>query len=667
MRRMRPLAVLVLVLDIVSVAVSFSPARAADAPDIVETAGATLVQVDVSVLDPKSPSQASVRGLTAADFDVRVEGRRVGLEGPERLIVDEICEAAPAAPVMRPVLVVVDLNYIAAAGRGRVADALEKLAATPLPGLAFKFYAITNQVRPLADGFVGDAATIREVAARVRSSDYAGDRTVPPLHVLTLVGLRQIPDLTGMQVEADLVRGREAGVYEGEASLDALEGILRGHAGIPGRKVAVLFTSRTWGGRRADLMDRNMEPLRQLAQQGFAVWTVEAGGVNARGTADSQSYFGMVAKETGGEAVRGAVDLTSAFREAAERLSCYYLLSLPVARGADAGTISRRILVGLDATRRPELWKLQVRAPGRVTMLDARERVQRQRVAALVSPSDFDRPPVEAAVGFPVPSASADVLPVRFRVPLAGLTWLPDAASGGVAARLLFDASVERETESGIETVCRFGAEDGGAMTLTLPRAPAEDARAGLVVDLACPAKKDGLHTARGVVTDLAAARSGAVRATVAFRRGGAASWEASGLRVEASSGLDYVWRPGQASAKLDAARAAGRGVGPDAPATAADRLSFRYVLCGPDRAAVGSGVRHAVLSTGPDGAETTALAFAPGSVAFVGDGGAAPGGPFCAELRLGAAEGALPPGSYRFVVERAAGGRLLETPFAVR
>jgi hypothetical protein len=182
MTRFRPLAP-----ALVAACVLVPVALAADAvPEIVEQAGATLVQVDVSVLDPKLPSRASVRGLAAGDFDVRVEGRRVGLEGPDRLIVDEICEASPEQPALRPVIVVVDFNYVDAAGRIRVAEAIDRLAAAPVPGLVYKFYGLTREVRSLADGFLADPAKIREVAALVRSSDFTGDRTVPPYYLTTM-------------------------------------------------------------------------------------------------------------------------------------------------------------------------------------------------------------------------------------------------------------------------------------------------------------------------------------------------------------------------------------------------------------------------------------------------------------------------------------------------
>lgn len=146
----------------------------ADAPEIVEQVDVAIVQVDVSVIDPKSNSRASVRGLTAADFDVRVDGRPLGAEERAALIVDEMCSAVEAA--QRPVIVAVDFNYVDAAGRDRVAEALDRIADAPVPGLAYKFYGLTREVRALSDGFVSDPAAIRKVAGLVRATDFVGDR-----------------------------------------------------------------------------------------------------------------------------------------------------------------------------------------------------------------------------------------------------------------------------------------------------------------------------------------------------------------------------------------------------------------------------------------------------------------------------------------------------------
>jgi hypothetical protein len=473
-----------------------------------------------------------------------------------------------------------------------------------------------------------------------------------------------MPSPASLQLEADLALGREAGVYEGEATLGAIESIMRAHSSIPGRKVVVLFTTSWFSGRRPDLMDKYMVPLRQLSQLGFSVWTVDTKGARG-GAGESQSYFGMLAKETGGETVRVAVDLTSAFRDAAERLSCYYLLSLPVPRGTEPGTLSRGIVVALDTKRRPDLWKYEVRAPTHVTLLDPRERIERERVSALVSPGDFGRPPVAAQLGFPVREGNVEVLPARFRVPLGALAWSPEPG-GGYVARLLFDGTVHRDNGAGVDTVCSFGAEKGGALTLKLSRPPAENSRSGLAIELACPAKKDGLHTARGVVTDVEAGHAGAGRSTMVFRRGGAAELEASAPRVEAASGLDYVWRPGQGTAKRDGARDAGRLVAPGAPADVSDRLYFRYVLCGPDRAALATGVRNAIVAPGAGGKETTVLAF-PGDALEVIGAPPASTGPFCAQVRLRLDEFSLEPGSYVFAVDRAGGGRIVDAPFALR
>lgn len=144
-----------------------------DLPEIIEEVEVAIVQVDVSVIDPHSRSRASVRGLTADDFAVSVDGRRLTDEQRRGLAVDEMCFGEDATP--RPVIVVIDFNYIDAAGRGRVAEALGRIADAPVPGIAYKFYGLTREVRALTDTFVIDPEEIRRVAGLVRSAGFVGD------------------------------------------------------------------------------------------------------------------------------------------------------------------------------------------------------------------------------------------------------------------------------------------------------------------------------------------------------------------------------------------------------------------------------------------------------------------------------------------------------------
>ena len=239
-----------------------------------------------------------------------------------------------------------------------------------------------------------------------------------------------------------------------------------------------------------------------------------------------------------------------------------------------------------------------------------------------------------------------DVLLSRFRVPLSELTWIP-SGDGSFGARVLVDAVVQRDNGAGLDPVCQVGGETLGEIALRLPKVPSPGARAGFAIEVPCSYRKDGLHVARGVVTDLEAGVAGAGRSTVVIRRGGRDEWAAMAARVEAASGLDLVWRPGMTAAKRESGRGSFRVVDGERPADGGDRVSLSYVLCGPERAAVRRSVRHLLVATTSDGSRSiqpmpeTALVLAEPEGA----------GSFCTQARLTIPEFTLPEGRYAFAV----------------
>ncbi len=157
------------------------PAEAPAAPspdaatDLVERAEARLVQVDVSVVDPKAGSYRSVPGLTAEQFDFRLDGQPLTTEERAALRFDPICDAVGDG-MPRPILVIVDFNYVDARGRAKVADAIDGVAAgAAARPEVYKVYALTRQVRELTAGFTRDPARLREAAAAIRAVAFRGD------------------------------------------------------------------------------------------------------------------------------------------------------------------------------------------------------------------------------------------------------------------------------------------------------------------------------------------------------------------------------------------------------------------------------------------------------------------------------------------------------------
>lgn len=433
------------------------------------------------------------------------------------------------------------------------------------------------------------------------------------------------------------------GLYSPQSTLAALEGLLQAHASLPGRKALLLFSSPRFRfpEAEADKLERSLRGVLDLAQPGFSIWTVDVEGLGGGG---SSELLSSLAGDSGGKALRNVGDLAQAFEGAGEQLSCYYLFSLPVP--AVAGATSHTLRVSLDTERFKELWGLRVMSPSRVAIESQAARMTRRRVAALLSPDDFARPPVTATLDFPSTRQGKEVLFARFRVPLSELTWIP-LPGGGVGSRLLVDAVVQRDSGAGLEPVCEIGAESLGELALRLPRTPPENPRVGLTIELPCAYRKDGIHVARGVVTDLEAGSAGAGRSTVVFSRGGREEWAAMAARVEAASGLDLVWRPGLDAAKKETGRGAFRVVSEERPADPGDRVSLSYVLCGPKREEAVRRVRHLLVGTRPGGEETLVPLPAEALHLAEAEGPAS----FCSQARVSIPEYTLEEGRYLFAI----------------
>jgi hypothetical protein len=268
---------------------------------------------------------------------------------------------------------------------------------------------------------------------------------------------------------------------------------------------------------------------------------------------------------------------------------------------------------------------------------------------------------VQVLLDYPVTMNGRQVLPVRVRVPLAGLTWDRPRPDGPAVARLLVDAIAERHTERGLEPFCSVGSEKVGTLELRLPSPPPESSTAGLAIELPCALDERGLLTARGTITDLARDEAGAGRSSVYVgEAAGSEDWRVIEPRVEAASGNDLWWHPGAEHAVRDRARRAWRpiaaaGGGDVAEAGPGDRLALSYVLCGPERQDVEKAVAHALIRERTDGGHELFQAFGSGpelgDAAAGEDSGAPEKGPFCAAARLVVPEYTLMPGRYAFVV----------------
>ncbi|RMG46439.1 MAG: hypothetical protein D6718_05595 [Acidobacteria bacterium] len=638
-------------------------------PEQREAVEVRLVQVPVSVIDPRSGGYASVSGLGPEAFELRVDGKRVA---PDRLIVDEIC--GRASERIRPVFVIVDFNYLDGRARIKVAEALASLAAraASLPA-SFQVYGLTRQLRALTPEPTRDREALERAAEAIRRTAYRQRPPGPDIGAESeadalFPGASRRGDVDEFRPSYELFgRSEPAGAavssflsaearladfwtqarspYHPASSLAAIEAVMRAHADTPGRKIVLLFTSEAFRFPSDDELHPATRAIRELAGRGYSIWTVDTEGLSRSGSSGSK-LLSSLARDTGGALIRKLGDLSKAFDGPVEQLSCYYLLSWK--QPAPSRRTERfQLTVKLRSDRDRSLWGLRVVAPGTLTLVDPITRLRGLRIGALLAPQDYPRPPVDVALDFPRPAGEIAVMPFRVRVPLKDLTWLP-APDGGVQSRLVTDAVVEQATRAGIEILCQFGADRrGGMLGLVLPRPPAPSDPGALAIGMECPVKRPkGLVSARAAATDLAARTVGGGRASVTLGDSDTSAWHAFGPRVETASGRDLVWRPGMKTAKRDVERSSWAFLPERDAASPEDRLALAYLLCGPDLSRAAQEVRHALVAAQGD-ATRIVMSFDSSAIP------AAPPGPGCVPVRVTVPEFSLQPGGYAFAILR--------------
>lgn len=675
----------------------------ANAPAIEERVDVRIVQIPLSVVDPGADTRASVRGLTIDHLEVFVDGRALEGAARARMSLDEICgetvpgpvpgeESAPAAEP-RPVLVIIDFNYLDTRGRHTVARAIEELAERPASGESYKIYSFARQLRLLTPGFTNDAAELRRTAEAIRATTFSrraisvmaglpGDARDAAADTGAAFGSDEAPEGPGQwfddvrrsalggsaltRITADSAATIEAAItesfrpdfatgtldYDPQATVAAMESVMRAHSALPGRKILALFSSESFRLTDETLLTRATQAIADLARrEGFAIWTADVEGLARQRGSGTSELLSAFAGDSGGDSLRRTSELGRLFDGARQQLSCYYLLSLPVDADRERA-VRRDISVKIDTARYPDLWKLRVYGPPVLALPTPKDRLRDDRIAALMSPEDFTTPPLTVTIEYPREAKGGTAVPARFRVPLDALAWSP-AAEGGVRARALFDGLVERETGRGVRFLCRLGSEETGPLELRMPREPKPADRFGLSIELWCAFEEEGPHTARGVVTDLESERIGAARGTVIVRRKPGETWRVDDVRLLAATGKDFVWRPGLTAARRDAERLSwvdteGRDLASD------DRIALAAVLCGPGTAKAPL-PSYALLVRAADGSARVRQVFG-GDAPSIGTSTRET--PFCAPAMLTIEPFSLEPGSYALA--------LVKTPEAV-
>ncbi len=606
-------ALRLVVLLLLTAALAGTFALAADAPrrsSLTETAEVRRVQVDVTVLDPRGRGSRPVTDLRKEDFVLLLDGKPLTEEQFAAVEFDRICgESSILGPLVRdtslpgeaasllvPRLVVfVDLNFLDTAARHRVHRALLSLAdrAAREP-LRVRVFAYGRRLVPLAPGFTGDPAVIRAAADALLGTPAAG----PPLGEATDVpGVGERPAdplLTGEGTEIFRVIQEEGSYLEGEGvlgemlladdlrpdpqrSIAAIRQVLLAHAGLPGRKGLVVFTS-PWFDLPRDLQLEAMNSLHRAAQAGFSIYMVDARGLSHGG--EESTLMSWLANTTGGQVVRLAGDLDIAFQRVLAQLDCYYLFSVPVPAPAK-GSEAHNVVVKLDTTAHPEFWRYRVHHRATVYVDAPATRGIQRRLEALLDPLSHPHPEVRLEATWPSPPDRRTAVEIAVR--LADVSFLP-VEGGGVAARIAVEGLVARPDGS---PVCVLG--DRRVHEVRLPRAPGPAAPARLVVRQACSVPGPGRYEVRVAVHDLQDDRVGAALATidVADPRGRAAPvLPVSGVRLGFNSGGEFLLdvapgRPAAPVAPRDVRRAAFVPVRGEEPLPPGSRVSLRFVACG--------------------------------------------------------------------------------------
>ncbi|HEX5715233.1 MAG TPA: VWA domain-containing protein [Thermoanaerobaculia bacterium] len=302
--------------------------KPAEIPIIGETIDVRVVNVEVVA----TSGGELVRGLTAADFRLLIDGKEVPIE-----FFTEVAEgtaapsaegpAAPVAPaeaVPRSYLVFIDESFAVAGPRNVVLEKLEADLKLMGPKDQMAVLAFNGSIIEVLSPWTSDKAALAEVLRQARQREAKGNKALAQVRSLKndedwAIEAAESGALEGDEVAAMLKAmapriGPEARTQLGKTAL-AMAGTLRGFEVPAGRKVMLLLS----GGWSIGVAPRLYGPVVNAANQlGYTIYPVDV----ASPTIETLKMLDSVAIQTGGRVVTSVKQ--EVFRQVVADSGSYY-------------------------------------------------------------------------------------------------------------------------------------------------------------------------------------------------------------------------------------------------------------------------------------------------------------------------------------------------------
>jgi VWFA-related protein len=389
-----------------------------------ESIDVRVVNVEAVVTDGKGER---VRGLSAADFRLLVDGREVPVEyftevEEGKAVVAKEAPAGPQAPVAageevgRSYLVYVDDSFSLANVRDEALRKLQADLSLLKPGDRMAVLAFNGARIEVLSGWTGDAAALAAALERARARPATGGQQLSHQRALQADVdwiLDNADSLEGDQVAAFLADTSNRISPEARTQLGrtaaAAASALRGFEAPPGRKV-MLMLSGAWTMKVAPQL---YGPMIEAANRlGYTIYPVDVAQSDAR----SVSALGALAGRTGGRIVVSAK--MDAFREVVADTGSYYWLGFtPSWKADDHG---HRVVV------EPRRKDLKVRSRGGFSDLSKRTETAMKAESVLLFGGAEEERRLIVQLGEPRRAGRGEMeIPVTLGVPVESLALIP--------------------------------------------------------------------------------------------------------------------------------------------------------------------------------------------------------------------------------------------------